>query len=76
MWFEKQDVLCAAYFEVFYCYDVKTETSFSRQILIQEFHARFNKSGSVRINVTLRGVRVTIVALEIQSVIYILSVCM
>ena len=58
--------MCAAYFEVFYCYDVETERSYSRQILKQKFHARFNKSGSVRIIVTLRGVRVTIVALEIQ----------
>jgi len=58
--------LCAAYSEVFYCYDVKPETSYSRKIIIQEFHARFNKSGSVRITVTLTGVRVTVVALEIQ----------
>ena len=37
---------------------------------------RFNKKGSVRINVTLRRVRVTIVAVEKQLVLYILSVCL
>jgi hypothetical protein len=36
--------------------------------------ANVNKAGNVRINVTLRHVRVTIVAVEKQYVLYILSV--
>jgi hypothetical protein len=35
-----------------------------------------NKTACVRINVTLRRVRVTIVAVEKQKVLHILSVCL
>jgi hypothetical protein len=43
---------------------------------ISEDEARSNKTGNVRINVALRRVRVTIVAVEKQSVLHILSVCL
>jgi hypothetical protein len=37
---------------------------------------KYNKTGYVRINVALRRVRVTILAVEKQYVLHILSVCL
>jgi len=37
---------------------------------------KYNKAGYVRINVALRRVRVTILAVEKQYVLHILSVCL
>ena len=37
---------------------------------------RFNKTGTVRVNVTLRRVRVTIVAVEKLLVLHIVCVCL
>jgi hypothetical protein len=42
------------------------------QAHVNEF--RKKKAGNVRINVTLRGVRVTIVAVQKQYVLYFMSV--
>jgi hypothetical protein len=36
----------------------------------------YNKAGTVRINITLRRVRVTIVTVERQQILNILSVCL
>jgi hypothetical protein len=42
----------------------------------QQVACTYNKTRNVHINVTLRGVRVTTVAVEMQYVLHILSVCL
>ena len=41
-----------------------------------DYHGIYNNWGKVRINVTMRSVQVTIVAVEKKQVLHILGVCL
>jgi hypothetical protein len=44
--------------------------------LLKQMYRKMNNAGNVRINVTMRRVRVTIIAVEIEWVLTIVSVCL